>query len=158
MRMQVRSPGLAWWIKDQALPRVVVYVADTLRPSVDVGVVYAGTCSSNLTPSLGTFICFRYSPKKQKNKKQKCNYFFFLRPHLWHMEAPMLGVESDHCVTSCRTVTYAAAGDRSFTHWARPGIKPASSQMLSQVLNLLSHDRNSKIFFIFNHASTWYFK
>ena len=28
-------------------------------------VVYAGRCSSNLTPSLGTFICCRCNPKKQ---------------------------------------------------------------------------------------------
>ena len=31
----------------------------------------------------------------------------------------------------------------SLTHWARPGIEPASSQTLCQVLNPLSHHRNS---------------
>ena len=39
-----------------------------LRPSIAVAVVQAGSCSSNLTPSLGTSICPRCSPKKQKKK------------------------------------------------------------------------------------------
>jgi len=35
-------------------------------------VVLAGSCSSDLTPGLGTSICHQGSPKKQKNKtKQK---------------------------------------------------------------------------------------
>ena len=41
--------------------------------------------------------------------------------------------------------TYVAAwgNARSLIHWARPGIKPASSQKQRQVLNLLSHRGNS---------------
>ena len=31
----------------------------------------------------------------------------------------------------------------SLTHWVRPGIEPTSSWVLCQVLNLLSHNRNS---------------
>ena len=31
----------------------------------------AGSCSSNLTPSLGTSICCRFSPKKKKESKKK---------------------------------------------------------------------------------------
>ena len=38
-----------------------------LRGSVAVAVAQAGSCSSDLTPSLGTFIYRRCSPKKQKN-------------------------------------------------------------------------------------------
>ena len=43
------------------------------------------------------------------------------------------------------SVTFAAAcsNARSLTHWARPGIKPASSQTLCWVLNPLSHNENS---------------
>ena len=41
--------------------------------------------------------------------------------------------------------TTAYAKDESLTLWARPGIKPASSQTTSQVLNLLSHSGNSQI-------------
>ena len=36
----------------------------------------------------------------------------------------------------------------SLTHWARPGIKPTSSQRQRQVLNSLSHNRNSIIQFL----------
>ena len=43
------------------------------------------------------------------------------------------------------SVTYiTACGDTgSLTHWARPGIKPASSQRQCRVLNPLSHSGNS---------------
>ena len=41
--------------------------------------------------------------------------------------------------------TTAHGSTRSLTHWMRPGIKPASSQTLCQVLNLLSHSRSSKV-------------
>ena len=34
-----------------------------------VASVVAGSCSSDLTPSLGTSICFECGPKKQKKKK-----------------------------------------------------------------------------------------
>ena len=44
---------------------------------------------------------------------------------------------------------------QSLTHWARTGIEPASSWTLSQVLNPLSHNRNSyRIFFFFNVKET----
>ena len=44
------------------------------------------------------------------------------------------------------SATFAAIcyGNAGFlTHWAGPGIKPTSSQMLRWVLNPLSHNRNS---------------
>ena len=43
------------------------------------------------------------------------------------------------------SVTYAApcGNTGSFTHERRPGIEPASSHTLCQILNLLSHNRNS---------------
>ena len=43
---------------------------------IAVAMVEAGSCSSNLTPSLGTFICHRGGPKKQKKKKKKKVYLF----------------------------------------------------------------------------------
>ena len=63
-------PGLAQWVKDPALQ---------LRSCITVAV--AGSCSSNLTPSLGTSMCRRFGPKKQTNKqinKQKNH-----TPKLW---------------------------------------------------------------------------
>ena len=73
------------------------------------------------------------------------------------MEVPRLGLESELQLLVYTTawlhqiwatsVTYAAACSnmRSLIHWARPGIKPTSSQTLYQALNLLSHNGNSTI-------------
>ena len=83
--------------------------------------------------------------------------FFFLGLHLRHMEVPRLGVAwalqllalpCSHSNTRCKPhlrVTYATAcgNTRSLTHRARTGIKPASSWILCQVLNLLTHNGNS---------------
>ena len=40
-----------------------------LGSHVAVAVVLAGSCSSNLTPSLGTSMCHGCGPKKEKKKK-----------------------------------------------------------------------------------------
>ena len=40
-----------------------------LGSGVAVAVVWAGSCSSDCTPSLGTSICRRCSPKETKDKK-----------------------------------------------------------------------------------------
>ena len=42
-----------------------------LGSCVAVAVVKASSCSSDSTPSLGTSICCRYGPKKQKKKQMK---------------------------------------------------------------------------------------
>ena len=42
-----------------------------LRAGVAVAVVKAGGCESNSTPSLGTSICRRFSPKKEKEKEEE---------------------------------------------------------------------------------------
>ena len=47
------------------------------------------------------------------------------------------------------TCTTACSNAESSTHWTRPGIKPASLQRLHQVLNPLSHNRNSLSRFLF---------
>ena len=61
-------PGLSQWVKDPALPWAVVYFADGFRSDMAVAVVKAGRCSSDWTLSLGTSICLRCGPKKQKHK------------------------------------------------------------------------------------------
>ena len=43
-----------------------------LRSCIAAAAVQAGSCSSNKTPSLGTSICHRCSPKKKKKKKKDC--------------------------------------------------------------------------------------
>ena len=69
---------------------------------------------------------------------------FFLGPHLRHIEVPRLGVKSELQLQAA-SATYTTAHDnaRSLTHWARPGIEPETSWTLCQVLNLMSHTRNS---------------
>ena len=69
-------------------------------------------------------------------------YFFFLGPHLWHVEVPRLGVELElqlqllatpqqHQIPAA-SATYARAQGSagSLTLWARPGIKPTFSWIL----------------------------
>ena len=68
---------------------------------------------------------------------------FFLGPYLRHMELPRLGVELEiqllaynnshsNCEIQAASVTYTIAHSYagSPTHWARPGIEPASSWIL----------------------------
>ena len=85
------------------------------------------------------------------------NFFSLLRPNLWHMEVPRLGVKSKlqlrstsqpwQCQIQTVSATYAAAHNTgSLTHWARSGMEPATSLTLCQVLNLLSHSGNSRNF------------
>ena len=72
-----------------------------------------------------------------------CLFFFlFLRPNPQHMEVPRLGVMSELQLPAYTTATatldlswvctYTIAHDNagSPTHWARPGIEPASSWIL----------------------------
>ena len=54
-------------------------------------------------------------------------WFFFLGPHPQLMEVPRLGVKSE---LQLLAYTTAHSNARSLTHWARPGIKPASSWIL----------------------------
>ena len=42
-----------------------------LESGVAVAVTQAGSCSSDLTPSLGTSLCHGYGPKKRGKKKKK---------------------------------------------------------------------------------------
>ena len=56
-------PGLTQWVKDVALPKTAEM---DLGSKVAVAVVQAGTCSSDLTPSLETS---KSGPKKERKKK-----------------------------------------------------------------------------------------
>ena len=58
------APGLAQWIKDLAVRELWCRSQMQLRSCIVVAVVQAGSCSSDLTLSLGTSICHGCSPKK----------------------------------------------------------------------------------------------
>ena len=55
-------PGLDQWVKDPALRELWCKSKTWLGSRVAVAEVYAGSCSSNWTPRLGTFICHGYGP------------------------------------------------------------------------------------------------
>ena len=72
-------------------------------------------------------------------------YFTFFRAQVQHIEVPRLGVELELQLLAYPTATamwdpslisnlhHSLWNAGSLTHWARPGIKPASSWRLSQV-------------------------
>ena len=64
-------PGFAQWAKDPSLLQAAVYAADVVQiPSCcGCGIGHIGSCSSDLTPDLGTSICPRCGPKKQNKIK-----------------------------------------------------------------------------------------
>ena len=62
-------PGLPQWVKDPHCSELWCRSQTWLESHVAVAV--AGSCSSNLTPGLGTSICHRHDPKKKKEKKKK---------------------------------------------------------------------------------------
>ena len=108
-----------------------------------MAVVEASSCSSDLTPSLGTPICHEWSPKKPKKKKKRNNdtlgncivssnsayelvnpilqmrnkgfvylfIFFFLEPHLRHMDVPRVGVKLELQLPATATATATAMPD-----------------------------------------------
>ena len=71
MRVRVRSlaspSGLRIWYGCDMWCRSPT----RLGSDVAVAVVEAGSCSSHMTPSLGTSICCRCSPKKKRKRKKK---------------------------------------------------------------------------------------
>ena len=58
---------------------------------------------------------------------------------------PIPQPKKDHIRATSATYTTACSNAGSLTHWARPGVEPASSQRQHQVLNLLSLSGNSFI-------------
>ena len=74
--------------------------------------------------------------------------FYFLRLHPWHMEVPRLGVKPELDLPAyttapatwdpshvCNLYLQAHCNVRSLTHWARPGIEPASSWILGRFVS-----------------------
>ena len=63
-------PDLAQWVKDLVAVSCGIGRRIRLRSGVAMAMVYAGSCSSDLTPGLGTFICHGYGPKKTTTTKK----------------------------------------------------------------------------------------
>ena len=61
-------PGLTQWVGDWCCSELWYRLQTWLRSCVAVSLAQAGSCNSDSTPSLGTSICYGYSPKKRKIK------------------------------------------------------------------------------------------
>ena len=71
--------GLAQWIKGSNLACELWCRSQTrLGSCVAVSVAYVGSCSSDLTPSLGTSVYCTCGPKKPKKEKRHKKYHWFL--------------------------------------------------------------------------------
>ena len=74
---------------------------------------------------LNEFHYFQAVTPGKKKKKEKTSYFILclLGPHLWYMEIPRLGVESElQLWVLSVTYTTAHGNTGSPTHWAKTGI------------------------------------
>ena len=75
-------PGLAQWVKDPVLLQTASVgqrCSHSIAVAVAVTVAVAASCSSDLTPSLGTSICCRCSLSPQRKEKKKIVNFLFQR-------------------------------------------------------------------------------
>ena len=85
MRIQIRSlaslSGLRIWCCLELWCRSQMWLGSCVAMSV----VYVGSCSSISTPSLGTYMCCGYGPKKTKKEKKKCRFLVLLNQTLRSM-------------------------------------------------------------------------
>ena len=63
-------PGFDPWVRIQRCQELQCRLQTRLRTGVAVAVAQGSSCSSNLTLSLGTSICCRFSRKKKKKKHE----------------------------------------------------------------------------------------
>ena len=93
-------------------------------------------------------------------------FLAFLGPYPWHMEVPRPGSnrscscrpmpQPQQCQIHTTSATYTTAhgNARSSTHWARPGIKPATSWFLVRFANHWATTGTTVFFFCF---CFWFF-
>ena len=112
MRLQVPSLALLSGLRIRPCRELWCRSQTQLRSGVAVALAWAGGCSSNWTPGLGSSTCRGIGPRKGKKTKKKkdlyettyrrklqysVRFFFglfdFLGLHPRHMEVPRLGVQ-----------------------------------------------------------------
>ena len=84
MRMQVQSLASLSGLRIQCCCKLQHRSQMWFVSSVAVAVLWASSYHSNLTPSLGTFICCRCSPKKKKNNKERGVLWWCIRLRIRH--------------------------------------------------------------------------
>src|SRR5512134_2112105 len=92
MRLRVRSLPLLSGLRIWRCRELWCRLQTQLGSHVAVSVMQDGSCSSNSTPSLGTSICHRCSPKKFKKKKKSND-----QVPMWHS-----GLRIQSCHSCCR--------------------------------------------------------
>ena len=90
-------PGLTPWVKDPALLQAAAQVTDAVMSGIVVPMVQACSCSSDLTPSLGTCMCLRGGPKKKKRKKKNSN-LDLITQSLRFIQLGLQGLSVDHFI------------------------------------------------------------
>ena len=126
-----------------------------LGSGITVAVAKAGSCSSDLSPSLGTFTCHRCGPNTKKINRGKCQiylkkkrnhikfvfffFWFFFFFFMEHIEVPKLAVKSELQLPVCTTAT--ATGDPSLICNLCHGLQQC------QILNPLSKARDQTLIF-----------
>ena len=85
-------------------------------PKASTGVAEAGSCSSHFTPSLGTSICRRCSPKKKNRKKKRETCYL-----VTECRAPPGGSSKDHQCSHHLGSMAAQQGHRDSGRPAAPG-------------------------------------
>ena len=103
-------PGLAYWLGIQCCSELWCRSQTQLRSGVAVAVAVAGSCSSNVTPSLGTSICCGCSAKKEKKIEENflvcvCVCVCFNQAHSTH-KFPGQGSNLWHSSDNVRSLTH----------------------------------------------------
>ena len=78
MRLWVGSLALLSGLKIRRYHELWCRLQTRPGSGISIAMVQADSCNSDSTPSLGTYICYRYGPKKQKKKKEKEKRLFEL--------------------------------------------------------------------------------
>ena len=113
-------PGLAQQVGLQHCCELWCSSRTRLRSCVAVAVAKAGSCSSILTPSLGTSMCCGCGPKKKKKKKL---FLEFSIKQFWTMvvhrkpkpQQMKLQIMVNHCMSICFLLRYNS-GNIKLTH------------------------------------------
>ena len=97
-------------------------------------------------------------------------FFAFLGPHLQHIEIPRVPIRATSCQPTpqpqpqqCKiqaessTYTTGHGNAGSLTHWARPGIEPASSWILVKIRFCCAMTGTPKLFSFFDLDLIFYF-
>ena len=125
------SFNLLYWARDETHASAVTQA---------IAAEFLTQCTIAGTPQIYIFFLFKATPAAYGSSQAR-----------GQIRATAAGLYHSHSNSGYKThlwpTQHAYGIGQSLTHWVRPGVKPASSQILCRVLNLLSHNRNSSKYF-----------